>query len=109
MSPSSAQRSGGRPGRRSRGCGTGASQRSLEERADADSQEDSMDLMTRAEFEELMGDGGGPRVSVFVPTHRVSRAKESEADRLSWKNLLSTVEAALLDEGHGRREIDELL
>ncbi|HLS45763.1 MAG TPA: hypothetical protein VK045_10040 [Ornithinicoccus sp.] len=68
-----------------------------------------MDLMTRAEFEELMGDGGGPRVSVFVPTHRVSRAKESEADRLSWKNLLSTVEAALLDEGHGRREIDELL
>jgi len=27
-----------------------------------------MDLMTRAEFEQLVGDGEGTRVSLFVPT-----------------------------------------
>ncbi len=53
-----------------------------------------MDLMTRAEFEELVGDGDGTRVSLFIPTHRVGGGKESEADRLRWKNLLGAVEAS---------------
>jgi hypothetical protein len=68
-----------------------------------------MDLMTRAEFEELVGDGEGTRVSLFAPTHRVSGPKEGEADRLRWKNLLTAVEGALLEDGHERRQVQELL
>ncbi|MGC5615352.1 hypothetical protein [Georgenia sp. Z1491] len=68
-----------------------------------------MDLMTRPEFEELVGDGGGTRVSLYVPTHRVSGPRESDADRLRWKKLLTAVEATLTEEGHARRDIDELL
>ncbi|GAA1180138.1 hypothetical protein GCM10009584_22620 [Ornithinimicrobium humiphilum] len=68
-----------------------------------------MDLMTRAEFEELVGDGDGTRVSLFIPTHRVGGGKESEADRLRWKNLLGAVEAALLEDGHEQRDVAQLL
>lgn len=68
-----------------------------------------MDLMTRAEFEELVGDGDGAHVSLFVPTHRVSSPKERDADRLRWKNLLTAVENALLEEGRDQREVAELL
>ena len=59
-----------------------------------------MDLMTRAEFEELVGDGDGTRVSLFVPTHRVGTTKESDEDRLRWKNLLGAAEDTLVKEGH---------
>lgn len=68
-----------------------------------------MDLMTRAEFEELVGEGEGTRLSLFIPTHRVGGAKEGEADRLRWKNLLAAVEGALLEDGHERRQVEELL
>lgn len=68
-----------------------------------------MDLMTRAEFEQLVGGGSGTRVSLFVPTHRVGGAKEADADRLRWKNLLTAVEGALLEDGHERRQAEELL
>lgn len=68
-----------------------------------------MDLMTRAEFEELVGEGEGTRVSLFVPTHRVSGPREGDADRLRWKNLLTAVEAALLEDGHERPEVGQLL
>ena len=68
-----------------------------------------MDLMTRAEFEELVGDGDGTRVSLFVPTHRVGTTKESDEDRLRWKNLLGAAEDTLLKEGHERRDVEELL
>lgn len=68
-----------------------------------------MDLMTRAEFDELVGDGGGPRVSAFVPTHRNSNVRDAEGDRLRWKNLLNGIETTLAEDGHSRSEIEELL
>lgn len=68
-----------------------------------------MDLMTRAEFEELVGDGVGTRVSLFVPTHRVGTTKESDEDRLRWKNLLSAVEGTLHEDGHDKRQVEQLL
>lgn len=68
-----------------------------------------MDLMTRAEFEELMREGEGTRVSLFAPTSRVGSAREHDADRLRWKNLLSAVEQDLLHDGHDRRQVEELL
>lgn len=68
-----------------------------------------MDLMTRAEFEELMEEGEGTRVSLFVPTHRVGTAKESDEDRLRWKNLLGATRDALVEQGLERTEIDALL
>lgn len=68
-----------------------------------------MDLMTRAEFEELVGDGGGPRVSAFVPTHRNSNARDADGDRLRWKNLLNGIESSLAEDGHSRGEIEELM
>lgn len=68
-----------------------------------------MDLMTRAEFEELMGEGEGTQVSLFIPTHRVSGAKERDEDRLRWKNLLVATQDVLLERGMDRVEIEELL
>ena len=68
-----------------------------------------MDLMTRAEFEELMGQGEGTRVSLFIPTHRVGTAKESDEDRLRWKNLLGATHDALLEDGLDRNEAEALL
>lgn len=68
-----------------------------------------MDLMTRAEFDELVGDGGGPRVSAFVPTHRNSSVRDAEGDRLRWKNLLNGIEGSLAEDGHPRSEIEQLM
>lgn len=68
-----------------------------------------MDLMTRAEFDELVGDGGGTRVSLYVPTHRVSGPRENDTDRLRWKKLLQSVQDSLAQEGLAPREIEELL
>lgn len=68
-----------------------------------------MDLMTRAEFEQLVEDGEGTRVSLFAPTHRVSSPKERDADRLRWKNLLGAVEEALLEDGVDKPSVAELL
>lgn len=68
-----------------------------------------MDLMTRAEFEELVGESGATKLSLFAPTHRVATARESDEDRLRWKNLLTTVQDALVEGGRDRREVDELL
>ncbi len=68
-----------------------------------------MDLMTRAEFEELVGESGATKLSLFAPTHRVATARESDEDRLRWKNLLTTVQDTLVEEGRDRREVDELL
>lgn len=68
-----------------------------------------MDLMTRAEFQELVGDGDGTYVSLFAPTHRVSGPKERDADRLRWKNLMAAVEHELLEDGHDHREVEDLL
>lgn len=68
-----------------------------------------MDLMSRAEFEELVGDGDGTRVSLFAPTHRVSDVKKGDQDRLRWKNLLTAVEQTLTQDGMERAQVGELL
>lgn len=68
-----------------------------------------MDLMSRAEFEELVGEGDGTRVSLFAPTHRVSDGKRGEEDRLRWKNLLTAIEDTLSSDGLDRAEVQELL
>lgn len=68
-----------------------------------------MDLMTRAEFEELVGESGAGKLSLFTPTHRVATARDSDEDRLRWKNLLTTVQDTLVAEGADRRDVDELL
>ncbi len=68
-----------------------------------------MDLMTRAEFEELVGESGATKLSLFAPTHRVATARESDEDRLRWKNLLTTVQDTLVAEGAERREVEEML
>lgn len=68
-----------------------------------------MDLMTRAEFEELVGEGGETRVSLFVPTHRVSAATDGDGDRLRWKNLLGAVEGTLTKDGLDGRQAGQLL
>ena len=71
---------------------------------------DAMDLMTRAEFDELVGEGeGGVRVSLFVPTHRVTGAKAGDEDRIRWRNLLTAVEHALQRDGMDRAHIADLL
>lgn len=68
-----------------------------------------MDLMSRAEFGELVGEGGGTKVSLFAPTHRVSDAKKGDEDRLRWKNLLTAVEQTLAEDGMDRAEAASLL
>lgn len=68
-----------------------------------------MDLMTQTEFEELVGEGAGTRVSLFAPTHRVRGAKARDEDRIRWKNLLTMVEQTLHDDGVGGSEIAEMM
>ncbi|MGD8149675.1 hypothetical protein [Ornithinimicrobium sp. Y1694] len=68
-----------------------------------------MDLMTRAEFEKLVEDGDGTRVSLFAPTHRVGGAKEAGADRTRWKNLLTAVEGELEQEGLEADEVSSMM
>lgn len=67
-----------------------------------------MDLLTRAELEELATPGPeGSHVSLFLPTHRFGR--DVEADRLSWKNTLTSVESVLADRGVRRPDVEALL
>ena len=68
-----------------------------------------MDLMTRTEFEELVGEGDGTRVSLFAPTHRVRGAKARDEDRIRWKNLLTAVEDTLRSDGFGGSDVAEMM
>ncbi|WP_114905737.1 hypothetical protein [Ornithinimicrobium murale] len=68
-----------------------------------------MDLMTRDEFEELVGEGEGPRVSAFIPTHRANHVREGDGDRLRWKNLVMGLESDLVGGGHSREQVKDLL
>lgn len=66
-----------------------------------------MDLLTRDDLVEIANpETGGTYVSLFLPTSRSGR--EIEADRLRWKNMLSDVESALLDELR-RPDVEKLL
>lgn len=68
-----------------------------------------MDLLTRAEFEKLAAPAEGVHVSLFMPTHRVGNGRESDADRLQWKNMLTAVESTLVEDGMPKGEAADLL
>jgi hypothetical protein len=67
-----------------------------------------MDIVTRADLNLLArGEQPGAHVSLFLPTHRLG--SEDRTDPLRWKNLLTSVETTLADQGMRRAEITELL
>jgi hypothetical protein len=66
-----------------------------------------MDLLTRNEIEGLARDTGGTHVTLCMPTHRAG--PETEGDPIRWRNLLSGVEAELVETGLSRAEAQELL
>lgn len=66
-----------------------------------------MDLFTRGDLEALAHHGGdGAHLSLFLPTHR--RGSEILADPIRWRNLLTATDAALVERGLRRPEIDDL-
>jgi len=67
-----------------------------------------MDILTLTDMNLLARrEQPGTHVSLFLPTHRLG--SEDRTDPLRWKNLLTSVETALADQGLRRTEISELL
>lgn len=67
-----------------------------------------MDLLTSAGVGLLaQPDGDGESVSIFMPTHRVGT--DAQGDPLRFRNLLTGVQAALLDRDMRRPDVDALL
>jgi hypothetical protein len=67
-----------------------------------------MDIVTKADLNVLArSDQPGAHVSLFLPTHRLG--SEDRTDPLRWKNLLTSVETTLADQGVRRTEITDLL
>ncbi|OGO63501.1 MAG: hypothetical protein A2030_10705 [Chloroflexi bacterium RBG_19FT_COMBO_50_10] len=66
-----------------------------------------MDILTRAELEQLMRKEQQWCVSIYLPTHRTGR--EAQQDPIRLKNLLGEAEKRLSDQGVGRRDIQKML
>ena len=66
-----------------------------------------MDILTRAELEQLMRKEQQWCVSIYMPTHRTGR--EAQQDPIRLKNLLGEAEKRLSDEGVGRRDVQKML
>jgi hypothetical protein len=66
-----------------------------------------MDIMTRAELEQLMHREQQWCVSIYMPTHRTGA--ETQQDPLRLRNLLGEAEKHLSDKGVGRRAIQQML
>lgn len=66
-----------------------------------------MDIMTRAELEQLMHKEQQWCVSIYMPTHRAGR--EAQQDPIRLKNLLGEAGKRLSDKGVGRRDIQKML
>lgn len=67
-----------------------------------------MDLLTRADLEQLAQRGGRePHLSLFIPTHAFGAG--TRTDPIRWKNLVARVEGALAEDGMRAPEIAELL
>jgi hypothetical protein len=67
-----------------------------------------MDLVDRRMIDELAADTGpGPRVSIYLPTHRTGR--EIRQDPIRLKNLLAEAQERLLARDHADRDITALL
>lgn len=66
-----------------------------------------MDLITKADIEELMEHSSWPCISIFMPAHRAG--KEIQQDRIRLKDLLRTAEEGLVRDGLRGTEARELL
>jgi hypothetical protein len=68
-----------------------------------------MDLLTRADLQELTQEREGPHVSIYIPTHRAAPGRETEEDRIQLKNRLDEAEEKLVEEGLRLPEAQEML
>jgi hypothetical protein len=66
-----------------------------------------MDILTRAELEQLMTKEQQGCVSIYMPTHRTGR--EVQQDPIRLKNLLGEAEKRLSDQGVGTRDVQQML
>lgn len=64
-------------------------------------------MITRAEFDRLLRQDGGPKVTVYMPRHLGSRDVRQDPARL--KNLLNTAESKLAECGVRPEDADPLL
>src|SRR3954447_3119042 len=72
-----------------------------------DSLEARMDLFNAHDLTRLADEHGGPRISVFLPTHR--GGPQTERNRLRLKNLLQKAQHALRADGMRIGEIDAVI
>jgi hypothetical protein len=66
-----------------------------------------MDILTRAELEQLMRKEQQWCISIYMPTHRTG--VETQQDPIRLKNLLGKAEKQLSDRGMGRRDVQKKL
>jgi hypothetical protein len=66
-----------------------------------------MDILTRAELEQLMRKEQQWCVSIYMPTHRTGT--DAQQDPIRLKNLLREAEKQLSAQGIGRREVQNML
>ena len=66
-----------------------------------------MDILTRAELEQLMSKEKQVCVSIYLPTHRTGT--DAQQDPIRLKNLLGKAEKDLSDRGLGRRDVHKML
>ena len=66
-----------------------------------------MDILTRAELEQLLAKEQQWCVSIYMPTHRTGT--EAQQDPIRLKNLLGEAEKRLSDQGVGRRDVQKML
>ena len=66
-----------------------------------------MDILTRAELEQLMRKEQQWCVSIYMPTHRTGR--EAQQDPVRLKNLLGEAEKRLSDQGVGTRAVQKMI
>jgi hypothetical protein len=66
-----------------------------------------MDILTRAELEQLMRKEQQWCVSIYMPTHRTG--VETQQGTIRLKNLLGKAEKDLSDRGMSRRDVQKML
>ena len=66
-----------------------------------------MTLLTKEQIEQLAAQRNGPRVSIYLPTHRAGR--ETSQDPIRLKNLLAGAEQELVAQGMRSATAQELL
>jgi len=66
-----------------------------------------MDIVTTADLETLATERDGPKVSIYLPTHRT--VPDVEQDRIRLKNLVGEAEDRMEEAGHRRDEIKPVI